>query len=141
MPEFFALRILVAFVERRRRYLHGGASDYLQSIPLESKNLLRIVCDNAHLFHAEIDENLRSDTVITFVGRQTQRFVGFDRIGPAILQFVGTQLVGKTDAAAFLAQIEKHAATLARDELHRTVALRAAIATYRMQGVAGQTFR
>ncbi|MEZ5419033.1 MAG: hypothetical protein R2708_17085 [Vicinamibacterales bacterium] len=63
--------------------------------------------------------------------------VGLDSVAAAVLKGVGADLVGKADAAAFLVQVEHHAAALDGDPPERHVGLLAAVAARRVEDVAG----
>ena len=66
--------------------------------------------------------------------------VRFDRVHALFLQFVGAELVAKTDSTAFLAaHVKEHAAVLA-DELHGGGQLFAAIATQATKDITCQAF-
>lgn len=59
-----------------------------------------------------------------------------------ILQLVGAQLVGETDAPALVSsQVDDYAATLGRDHLHRPPQLLTAVAAFRADHVTGQAPR
>ena len=67
--------------------------------------------------------------------------IGFDRIEPFVLQLVGFDLLDQADAAAFLRQVNQHAAAFAADHIERHVKLVAAIAAERFEQVAGEAGR
>jgi hypothetical protein len=87
---------------RRRRDVEWDASRDRQPVALKADDLLRVVRDETHLFDAEIDQDLRTETVVAFVDRKSQSQIRLDRIGTAVLQLVGAQLVGQAYAPAFL---------------------------------------
>src|SRR5215469_3354403 len=70
------------------------ATEQLQAVAFEAGDLARIVRDDPHLSDAQIVEDLRSDAVLAFVGRQPELEVRLDGVCTAILQLVCAQLVG-----------------------------------------------
>ncbi|MNQ60504.1 hypothetical protein D3C85_747860 [compost metagenome] len=78
--------------------------------------------------------------VVALVGAEAQALVGFHRIGAAILQLVGADLVQQADAATFLAQVEQYATAGVGDGAQGGFELEAAIATQAEQRVAGEAF-
>ena len=59
---------------------------------------------------------------------------------PGVLELVGAQLVDEADAAAFLGEVEQHAATRGGDRGDGALQLLAAIAAEARQHVAGEAF-
>ena len=72
--------------------------------------MLRVVCQQADLGQAQVDEDLHADAVVAAVGLEAQRQVGLDRVHAFVLQGVGAQLVVEADAAPFLAHVDDDAA-------------------------------
>ncbi|MNC98442.1 hypothetical protein D3C83_163910 [compost metagenome] len=62
------------------------------------------------------------------VGVEAELFVGFHRVGAAVLQFVGTEFVEQSDAAAFLLFVDDEAALFSGDPFDGQFELRPAIA-------------
>ena len=58
-----------------------------------------------------------------------------------VLEVVGADLVAQADAAAFLDQVDQHAAALAGDPCERGVELRAAVAAQAAHDLAGEARR
>jgi hypothetical protein len=146
MANFFPLEHvshLVALCVHVRQVVFGrldrdrNALDDLQPETLEAGDLLGVVRQQSHLVNPEVGENLRTDAVIALIGREPEQHVGFDRIGAAVLQCIGAQLVGEADAAAFLMQIEQHAAAFFGNRGECRLALRGTIAADRVQRIAG----
>ena len=102
-----------------------------------------VVGEQAQTIDAERLQDLRGDAVVAGIGGQAQGRVGIERVEAAVLQRVGANLVGKTDAAPLLAaQVDDHATvSILGNEPLRFVKLRAAIAAKRAERVAGQTLR
>src|SRR5476651_136531 len=81
--------------------------DHLDSVTLKTDDLLRVVREESKLSHAEIEENLRAEAVITQVGGKPEPGIGFNRIEPFFLQFVSVDFRGQPDPAPFLPHIKK----------------------------------
>ena len=62
----------------------------------------------------EIAQHLDAHAVVPLVGLEAEPLVGFDRVEPLVLQFVGADLVRQADAAALLVEIQQDAAPLCR---------------------------
>ena len=77
---------------------------------------------------AELAQHLGGRQIDPLVGVEAELLVGVDRVEPGILQLVGAQLVDQPDAAAFLRQIEQHAAAGRGDRGDRAAQLVAAVA-------------
>ena len=88
----------------------------------EAGALGRVVREQPHRPHAEIDEDLRTDAVIARVGGKPQLGVRFHGVASGFLQPVRLQLVEEADTAAFVsADVDDDAAPLPRDRLHRVL--------------------
>ena len=72
-------------------------------------------------------QNLGADAVVAKVVRVAELEVGFHSVQPLFLELVGLEFCRQADAAAFLAQVEEHAAFL-RNAAHGGVELAAAVA-------------
>ena len=72
----------------------GTRLDDLEPVPLETAPLGRVVGHQAHGGDPEIHQDLRADTVLAAVDRQTQLDVGVHRVQTAVLQLVCLELVG-----------------------------------------------
>src|SRR5919198_5404139 len=120
MSEFLSFRPQVALIARRQRGLERDALDDLEPETLDPRALARVVGQQANLGQAEIDQDLRAQTVIAGVGREAEVDVGFDGVHPAILQVVGLQLWHQAYPSAFVvAQVDYDTATLLGYALHR----------------------
>ena len=58
----------------------------LQAIALKSDDLLRIVREETHFAHAEVEQDLRADSVVAQFGRKAELFVGFDSVSAMVLE-------------------------------------------------------
>ncbi len=85
-------------------------------------------------------EHRQADGVVAHVRREAQTLVGLHRIGAAILQLIGADLVQQADATALLPQVEQHAAPFGRDGLQRGLQLCTTVAAQAEQRVTGQAF-
>ena len=90
---------------------------------------------------AEVEQDLRADSVIPKIGLEPELLVRFDGIRAGVLKLVRLELVEQTDAATFLIEIHDHAPALFGDHLHRGVQLPAAVASQRMEHVASEALR
>jgi len=59
-----------------------------------------------HAADAEVAQDLRPDAVIALVGFEPEALVCLDRVESLVLQLVGSDLVGQSDAPAFLIKLE-----------------------------------
>ena len=85
-------------------------------------------------------QHRRGMAIVALVVGKAEPPIGIDRVEPAVLQRIGAELVGKADPAAFLAEVEQHAAAGLADDPQRFLELRPAIAFQRAEHVAGQAF-
>src|ERR1700722_1600752 len=100
-----------------------------------------VVGHEAHLGHAEVDEDLRADAVLAAVDRQPELEVGVHGVVALLLQVVCAQLVRQPDAAPFVPpEVDHHAGALGADEAHRLVQLGPAITAQRAEYVSRQAF-
>ena len=107
----------------------------------EAVDLGRIVGEQHHPVAAEHLQHADRDAVVALVIVEAERGVGVHRVEAAVLKLVGAHLVGETDAAAFLREIEDDAAAGLLQPRQRKLELIAAIAAPRAEHVAGETGR
>src|SRR5437763_6103972 len=105
--------------------------DHLNAVTLETYILLRIVGQESELAHTEIVKNLRAQSVIAEIGRETELRIGLDGIESFLLQFVSVNFCREADAAPFLAHIKEHAVYFFGDLPESGVRLVPAIASSR----------
>ena len=111
----------------------------LQAVALEPGALGRVVGQQPHRVHAEVDQDLRAGAVVAGVGGQAEVEVGVDGVGSGVLELVGLQLVQQADAPALVpADVEHDAAPLLGDGGQRGLQLGAAVAAQRPEDVAGE---
>ena len=89
----------------------------------------------------EVLEDLDADAVVAAVGLVAQGQVGLDGVHALVLKAVGLDLLDQADAAAFLRQVDEHAAPFLADHLQGHAELVAAVAAERGQQVAGEARR
>src|SRR5262245_40192446 len=79
------------------------AVDDLEAEALEAAVLRRVVGEEPHRRHAEVDGDLGADTVLAAVGGEAELEVGIDGVEPLLLELVGADLVADADATALVA--------------------------------------
>ena len=100
--------------------IESNPFDHLDSFGFETLEFGRVVGDQSHLANSEIGQDLRTDRVVACVDRQALLGIGVDGIETVVLQRVGLNLVGDTDAPAFVApKVDNDSPAFLRDELHR----------------------
>src|SRR6266404_5808931 len=109
MTELGLLRLEIFLVMRVRFATNRNLLDHLQAVAFETDDFFRIVGEEAKLPHTKIEQNLRAESIITQIGRQTELRVRFDGIESLFLQLVGVNFRGEPNAATFLAHINEHA--------------------------------
>ncbi len=101
-----------------------------EAIATQADDFLGVVREQSKLRHAQVPEDLRPQSVLPQVSLKTQMPVGFDRIHARVLQFIGADLVAKSDAAAFVpAHVDEHAVAAFGDLPERCLELRPAVAS------------
>ena len=103
-----------------------------------ARDLFRIVGKQAHGGNAEVAQNGAGKLVAAQVGIEAQALVGLHRIGAAVLQFIGAQLIQQADAAAFLVLVDEQAAAFGGDGFESDFELGVAIAPQAVEHVARQ---
>src|SRR6185436_7088954 len=93
VTELVALRVEIFPIGVVRGNLDRHALDDGEAVALEPHALARIVREQSQILDAEVDEHLRADAVVPWIGREPQRDVRLDRVHPAILELVGAHLV------------------------------------------------
>src|SRR5919109_1001400 len=141
VTELVALRLEVALIFRCRGRHDGDALLDAESVALEADQLPRIVRHRTNRLESEIEEDLRTNTVIAKVGLESEPFVRLDRVRASVLQLVRLELVQQTNAPSFLIEIHDDTAAALLNHRHRRVQLPPAIAAKRTKDVAGETLR
>ena len=107
----------------------------------EAGDLLGIVGHQPHRLESQAAQHLRRRQIDPLIGVEAQLEIGLQRIGAAVLQAIGPELVDEADAAALLGQIEQQPAALARNLGDGALELVAAVAAQRPQQIAGEAGR
>ena len=102
MPHLRPLGLEVFLVVRVGRGADRDHFDDLQPVAFEADDFFRVVGQEAHFPHAEIDEDLRAEAVVAQLRREAEFFVGLHGVEALLLEFVGVDLGRQADAAAFL---------------------------------------
>src|SRR5262249_27286993 len=104
MSELRLLGAQIVDVPGMRRHLERSARDDADAVGLQASDLLGIVGEQADALDTEVAQDLRADAIVTQVFAEAQLEVRLDRVPPAILQGIRADLVGESDATAFLMQ-------------------------------------
>src|SRR5208282_267462 len=140
MTEFFFFGFQVPDVSGMRRDLDRHARN-VYPVTAQAFYLVRIVGQQLDLADAEIAQDLRADSIVAQVLVEAEMQVRFDGVHPLVLQRVGANLVPEPDSAAFLMEINHHAAVCRHDSLERLLQLLTAVASRRRKHVARETLR
>jgi hypothetical protein len=120
-------------------YQQWEPRSYLDAQITETSAFLRIRREQPNPPHAKITKYRRGHVVVAGVDWQTQPQIRINGVQSRVLQRVCVQLGVQADTAALMpAQVDDGAAAFARDLLHRSVQLLAAVAPPRSEGVAGK---
>src|SRR3954471_7174636 len=109
-----------------------------EPVALEAVDLLGVVGEDPDAGEAEIHQDLGADPVVAKVGRQAELEVRVHRVEALLLETVGAQLVEQSDSAALLRQIKQDPGSLPLDHRERGLELLAAVASKRVEDVAGE---
>ena len=128
---------------RNRRGLHhqGNALHDLEPFGLQAPNLVGVVGHETNPGNPQPEKRQRAEAVGAQVRLETQPGVGLHRVGSLILVLICVKLVDEADSPAFLKLIEEDAATGLGDLLKSLFQLLPAIATERVEDVAGHALR
>src|SRR5688572_11604186 len=141
MTELVSFRPQVTLVLPVRRLHQRHAVAEAQAVSLEADHLARIVGDRPNRLESEIQEDLRTDTVVAEIRLEAEPLVRLDGVRAFVLQLVRLELVEQADASPFLVEIDHDAAPLRLDHLHRRVELPAAVAAEGVEDVAREALR
>src|SRR2546422_10825302 len=121
-----------------RHHLERRARDHVDSVGLESHDLLRVVREQAPPPDAQVAQYLRADAVVPEVFFETELEVRLHGVASLVLEGVGADLVGEADAAPLLVEVDDDAPAGGRDLLERLAELIAAVAAFGAEDVPGQ---
>src|SRR5262249_7198333 len=139
MPQLRPFRFKIFDIMRVRLSANRYLLDHFESVALESDNFFRVICEEPELPHAEIEKDLRAESVVAQVARIAESGVRFNRIETFLLQFVCVNFCREADPATFLAHVNQHAVAFLCDLPERCVQLISTIASARSKNVAGET--
>src|SRR5437870_1878435 len=139
MAQLRPFRFKIFGVMRVRLSTNRHLLDHFEPIALKTDNFLRIICEEPELPHAEIEKDLRPQSVIAQVARITKFNVGLHGIEALLLQLVRVDFGCQSDSASFLTHVNQHAVAFLCDLSERGVQLNSAIASARSKNVAGKT--
>ena len=105
MAELRPFRLQVSGVLVRRGRFEPHPIFDAQTVSLESDELRRVIGEYSDGAQAQIQQDLRADTVLAKVGLEPQPLVGFDGVGALILQRICLELVLQADATTFLVEV------------------------------------
>ena len=88
MPHLHALGFKILRVVRIGFAPDRHLLDHLHAVAFEADDFLGIVGQETELAHAEVEENLRAESVIAQVAPETELRVRLHRIEASLLQFV-----------------------------------------------------
>ncbi len=138
MAEFFALGFEVALEGRLGGDRRVDALGHLDACGFEGCHFFRVVGDEADGGDAEVLEDGSGKFKGAEVSGIAELVVGLDGVQALILQLVRAELGHEADATAFLLLVEEDARALVGDALEREVELIVAVATERVEDVAGE---
>ena len=135
------LRSQIVFVFGRDATDHGIAVQHLDSAGTQTSNLGGIVGIDDDLADIEQLQHGHGRFISPMIRLQSKLRVGVDRIEPETLIAVSTHLGTDAGAAAFLIEIEQHAATGGLQQFQSIAQLVAAVAFQRAAEIASQAGR
>ena len=119
MPQlrFFCLQIFCVVRIGFAAYRH--LLHHFQAVTFKSDHLLRIVGQKTELPNAEIEKDLRAESVIAQIGREPEPRICFHRIEPLFLQLVSMNFRREPDTASFLPHVNENAVPFVGDLAQR----------------------
>jgi hypothetical protein len=107
MPAAAALGLDIIGVVRIDRQVVGHSLHDRDSFRFQTFHLGRIVGQQPHLLRSKRPKHGCRGGIVALVIGEAQPAIGIDRVEPAILQCIGTDLVRQPDSAPLLAEIEQ----------------------------------
>src|SRR5262249_18251030 len=111
---------------------------HLQSVTFESDYLLRVIGQEAKLTNAEIEKDLRAESIISQITWIPKFGICFYRVESFLLQFVSVNFCCEPNAASLLAHINQDTAAFFLNLPKRRVQLVSTVAPARTEYVAGE---
>src|SRR5947207_12797366 len=115
----------------------GYLLDHFETVSLEADNFLRVVCQKPELPHAEVEKNLRAQSVIAQVAGIPEFRVGLNSIKTFLLQLVSVDFCRERDAASFLPHVNQNVVAFLANLPERGMQLILTVAPARSENVAG----
>ena len=118
-----------------------GALDHLDPCSGQTGGLAGVVAEQFDAFDAQALEHGHGGVIAAAIGAKTELCIGIDGVQAFVLVAIGAHLGGNPGAAAFLVQVQQHAAALGLYRGQALAQLVAAIAFERTEQIAGQAGR
>ncbi len=138
MAHLLALGFQVERIVAALRDFRGQAFGDGDAMLLESRDLFRVIRDEADGRNAEEAEHFGGELEVTAIGGVAQFEVRLDGVAAVILKLVGAELGHEADATALLLLIEEDAATRIGDGREGELELLATVAAQGMEDIAGE---
>src|SRR5660398_220452 len=126
-----------AFITRRNLDRH--ALHHSQAVSFQSHQLPGVVRHDPNSAQPQIRYDLRTDSILPEVGRESQLLVSFHGVSPPILQLIRAKLVQQTDTPPFLCHIQQYAFPLLLNHDHGRSQLLSAITPSRTEDITSKT--
>ena len=91
-----------------------NATNHLDPMGAEPVDLRRVVRHQAYAPDAERPEHFGGDGIVPSVFGKAEQTIGLERVIPALLERISSELICEPDPASLLPEIEKHAGGVAR---------------------------
>ena len=141
MPHLGFLGLLVILGVDRGSNFARHALNHLDAAAFQRSDFIRIIRKQPNTGDTQRLQDFSRHGKLTVIRLETKPLVGFDRIQPGVLQFVGLQLGHQSDAPPLLLFIDKDARTLLGDHGKRHLELPATIAAQRTKNISGKALR
>ncbi len=115
--------------------------DHFEARRDERGDLLGIIGEQAHMTRAEGSQHFCRKGEATLIEAESEHFIGMISVQSLRLQVLGADFVGEPVAAAFLIQIEQHAAAVLGHVARSVSQLVPAIAFEAAEEIAGEAGR
>ena len=92
MAELGLLGFEIFLVVRVRFRSNRHLLNHFEPVTFQPDHFFGIVRQESELAHAEIEQDLRTESVIAQIRRQAEFHIRFDRVESFLLQFVGVNL-------------------------------------------------
>src|ERR1039457_1717748 len=140
MSELFPLGLQILEVCLCCCYLDGDPFYHIYAVAFQADQLFRVVGHETHAFDSQVDENLRTDTIVAHICLEAELQVGFDRVLSLVLKGIGLELVQEADTSPFLAHVKNNSLAGGIYHLHSLVKLVSTVVSPASENIAGQAF-